>query len=1158
MLDQGLVKSTEESLIAYWQKALLDAPPLLSLPTDRPRPALPTYRGSSLPLTISQDIAVAIKALSNQEKTSVFVILLAAFKVLLYRYTGSEDILIGSSITHYHQPERTESADLFANTLVLRTQVDGNTNFQELLHRVETVALSAYTHQNLPWEKLLAVLQPQRDSAYSPIFQVMFTFDEDDSLKKREFSELTSNLDTQENSTMQFDLTLHLGQTSLGLIGSWEYSNDLFDCSTIERMSGHFQTLLASIIANPAQPISQLPLLTNDERDRILVEWNNTQTSTPNNYCIPDLFEQQVQRTPNAVAVTFEQDQLTYAELDTYANQLAAYLQTLGVVPDVLVGICLERSLNLTVAVLAVLKAGGAYVPLDSTYPSERLGYMLSNSQATVLLTEYNLVDKLPEHKAKTVYLDTDWQSLICPNPKYLRSQLQPENLAYVIYTSGSTGKPKGVAMTQRALVNLILWQIGQTRIRGNAKTLQFSPLSFDVSFQEIFATWFAGGTLVLVSDAVRRDRIALVEYLSQQSVARLFLPFVALQQLAEASVNTKHNLVLREIITAGEQLQMTPTLISFWQQLPDCTLHNQYGPSETHVVTSFTLESGLNPIPALPPIGKPITNTQIYILDSQLQPVPIGIRGELYLGGVGVAREYINRPDLTTEKFISNPFSTRVEDRLYKTGDLARYLADGNIEFLGRIDDQVKVRGYRIELGEIETALNNHPQIQQAIVIVQGEAASEKRLIAYVVCSTNEQLTTGELRQFLRQQLTEYMVPSIFIFLESLPLTPSGKINRRALPAPDSVKQELEKTFVAPRNDLELQLTQIWQRVFGIQQIGINDNFFELGGHSLLAVRLLSEIHNDLGKNLPLATFFAAQTIKQLATVLEQDGKLSSWSFLVLIQADVKSKKSPLFCIHAVWGNVLFYRKLADYLPQNQPVYGLQAKGLDGITRPSTSVPEMAANYIEAIRSVQPHGPYYLVGYSFGSIVAFEIARQLHIQEQEVAMLGIIDTSAPSFYQSSSIRANVNILSKLLTPSTHHLRNLLRLNSVEQVNYIAEKVQWHLTVGSFSFLYRSYLRYIKRSLLALRLIDINLANSKANKMYLASSFPGKLTLFRCNSQELKLTNSADLSWGNLALGGVEIHEIPGQHTTIMEEPDVRYLAEKLSLCLAKAQEENG
>jgi thioesterase domain-containing protein/acyl carrier protein len=401
-------------------------------------------------------------------------------------------------------------------------------------------------------------------------------------------------------------------------------------------------------------------------------------------------------------------------------------------------------------------------------------------------------------------------------------------------------------------------------------------------------------------------------------------------------------------------------------------------------------------------------------------------------------------------------------------------------------------------------------------------------------------------------------MVPSVFIFLESLPLTPSGKVNRRALPEPDSVPQKLEETFVAPRNDLELQLTQIWQRIFGIQQIGIKDNFFELGGHSLLAVRLLSEIQNDLGKNLPLATFFAAQTIEQLATVLAQDGKLPSWSFLVLIQADVKSKKSPLFCIHAVWGNVLFYRKLADHLPKNQPVYGLQAKGLDGTTRPSTSVPEMAANYIEAIRSVQPQGPYYLVGYSFGSIVAFEIAKQLAIQEQEIAMLGIIDTPAPSFNQSSSIMANGTILSKSLTSLTHHLRNLLKLNSVEKMNYITEKVQWHLTVGSFSFFYRNYLRHIKRSLLALQLIDMNLANSQANKMYLASPFPEKLTLFRCNSQELKLTNSPDLLWGNLALGGVEIHEIPGQHTTIMEEPDVRYLAEKLSLCLAKAQEKNG
>ncbi|MEH2027051.1 non-ribosomal peptide synthase/polyketide synthase [Nostoc sp.] len=912
---QWLQGEVLQSQLSYWQEQLANAPALLSLPSDRPRRAVQTFNGAYLEFTLPVELTQKLTKLSQEQGVTLFMTLLAAYNTLLYRYTGQSDILVGSPIANRDRTELEGLIGFFVNTLVMRTQVLGDRSFNELLTYVREMALSAYAHQDLPFEMLVEALQPERNLSHTPLFQVMFTL-QNAPISEVELTGLTISSLPIEGATAKFDLTLGMENTGTGLAGWWEYNTDLFDSSTIERMMGHFVTLLEAIVANPQQRIDQLPMLTTSEQQQLLVEWNDTQADYPQK-CIHQLFESQVERTPDAIAVVFENQQLTYQELNCRANQLAHYLRSafaerleeklsrsdsLGVGADVLVGICVERSLEMVIGLLGILKAGGAYVALDPEYPQERLRFMLEDAGVSVLLTQQQLVEKLPQHQARVVYLDSDWQLISQLSQENLISGVQENNLGYVIYTSGSTGQPKGVAMNQVALCNLILWQLQNTTISSGAKTLQFAPISFDVSFQEMFSTWCSGGTLLLIGEQLRQEPLALLHLLQEQAVERVFVPFVALQQLAEVAVSSE--LVtsnLREIITAGEQLQITPAISKWLSQLSDCTLHNHYGPSESHVVTTFSLTNSPNSWPLLPPIGRPIDNTQIYILDQNLQPVPVGVSGELHIGGVSLARGYFNRPELTQQKFIPNPFGgnrgalvqgSRGGERLYKTGDLARYLPDGNIEYLGRIDNQVKIRGFRIELGEIEAALSQHDHVQASCVIAREDNRGDKRLVAYIVPQSDQTCTErtptekqatrsvsqrsrstptiSVLRQFLKSKLPEYMVPSAIVILESLPLTPNGKVDRRALPAPELSSELLEK-YVAPRTPIEEMLAQIWAQVLKIDQVGIHNNFFELGGHSLLATQLVSRIRNIFKVELPLRELFAAPTIAELAPSIQQ-----------------------------------------------------------------------------------------------------------------------------------------------------------------------------------------------------------------------------------------------------------------------------------------------
>ncbi|MBD2690471.1 non-ribosomal peptide synthetase [Anabaena catenula] len=859
-----------EQHLAYWQQHLGGTLPVLQLPTSRPRPPIQTFRGAQQKFVLSKALTEEIKHFSKGEDATLFMTLLATFQTLLYRYTGQEDILVGSPIANRNRAELQQLIGCFVNTLVLRTNLAGNPSFKELLARVRKVAIEAYTHQDLPFEKLVEALQPNRDLSHNPLFQVMFVLQ----------NQATDNVwqtEELETGTAEFDICLSMIANGEGLVGTLEYNTDLFNADTITRMLGHFQTLLESIICDSNQRISELAILTPSERQTLLWDWNNTKVDYPQKACIHQFFEAQVEKTPDAIAVSFENQKLTYQELNKRANQLAYKLLNLGVKPETLVGICMERSLEMIVGILAIMKAGGAYVPLDPAYPPERLAFIFKDAQISVLVTQEQLVNKLvnklPNHTAKIVYVDTN--SLQSEVDEYYNnplSQASSENLAYVIYTSGSTGKPKGVMIQHKSLVNFTQAAIDHYELKISDSILQFASISFDAAIEEIFPCLSIGATLVIRSNEMLGSIPDFLEKCYQQSITVLDLPTAFWHQLTSGL--STYNLSLPEtvklVIIGGEKASLQQ--LAIWHQKVDTQkvrLINGYGPTETTVVATICDLSTVNNQSVTQqevPIGKAIANYQTYILDRHLQPLPIGVTGELHIGGLGVAKGYWNHPELTKEKFIPHPFSNQPEAKLYKTGDLARYLPNGNIEYLGRIDNQVKIRGFRVEIGEIEVSLAQYPHVQAAVVIT-----SENRLIAYVVPAHKADISVSDLRYFLKEKLPEYMIPAAFVFLAALPLTPNGKVDLRALPIPENLYPELSANYQAPQSEIEKTIAKVWKQVLKLEKVGIHDNFFDLGGHSLLAVQINNKLREILHRDLSIVEIFQNPTIKSLAEHLSQ-----------------------------------------------------------------------------------------------------------------------------------------------------------------------------------------------------------------------------------------------------------------------------------------------
>ena len=850
-----------ETQLNYWRSQLQGSPELLQLPTDRPRPVVQTYHGRTQSFELNQDLTQKLQSLSAESGTTLFMTMLAAFVTLLYRYSGQSDILVGTPIANRNRNEIESLIGFFVNTLVLRTNFADNPSFENLLAQVRETTLQAYEHQDVPFEQVVEALQPQRSLSHSPLFQVMFVL-QNVPMTEFELPGVTLTQLDGDSTIAKFDLTLSMSETNRGLVGEWEYNTDLFDGSTIDRMATHFQNLLSAVVANPQQTVGELPLLSAAERHQLLVEWNDTAAEYPTDKCIHQLFESQVERTPDAVAVVFENQQLTYRELNQQANQLAHYLQTLGVRPEVLVGICVERSLEMVVGLLGILKAGGAYVPLDPHYPQERLSYMLEDAQVSVILTQQHLLEKLQQHQTQLVYLDTDWRLISQLNQDHPLTAIQTTNLAYVIYTSGSTGQPKGVMVAHQGLLNLVFWHQQTFKITSLDKATQLAGTGFDAAVWELWPYLTAGASIYLVKPELLTSPINLRDWLISQKITMSFVPTPVAQELLSLEWATE-SIALRYILTGGDKLHQYPSVSIPFQVV------NNYGPTENTVVTTSGLVVAQEQNQISPTIGQPIANTQVYILDQQLQPVPVGVPGELHIGGAGLTRGYLNRPELTQEKFIPNPFKETQGSRLYKTGDLARYLPDGNIEYLGRIDNQVKIRGFRIELGEVEAVLTQHPVVRETVVIARENSAGDKQLVAYLVPHQEPAPTNSDLRHFLKAQLPDYMMPSAFVVLEALPLTPNGKVDRRALPQPE-LRPELEPTFVAPQTPTEELVASIWEKVLRVSQVGINDNFFELGGHSLLATQLLLQVNDACRVELPLSKLFEAPTVASLSNYIE------------------------------------------------------------------------------------------------------------------------------------------------------------------------------------------------------------------------------------------------------------------------------------------------
>jgi amino acid adenylation domain-containing protein len=863
------------ALLSYWRAQLAGSPPVLNLPTDRPRPLVPTFQGARQTFALSKPLTDSLKALSQREGVTLFMTLLAAFQTLLHRYTGQVDLSIGCTIANREQVEAEPLIGFFANLLVFRARLEGNPSFRDLLRRVRETAIGAYAHQALPFEMLVESLQPERRLNQTPLFQVSFVLQNTPSTLALSGISVT-RLETH-SPTSQFDLTLSMLEEADGLTGTIEYSIDLFEGETIARMVGHLKTLLASIVARPELCLSELPLLTKQERRQVLSGWNATQKAYPQNRCLHEWIEAQVERTPEALAVIFGPHQVTYRDLNARANRLAHWLRRQGAGPDTLVAICLERSLELVVGLLGILKAGGAYVPIDPEYPQERMAFMLSDAGTTLVVTRAALADRLPHHQATVVCLDADRAEMAHESESNPGVPLSLEHLAYTIYTSGSTGRPKGASIPHKGLLNRLLWMQEQYRLTAVDRVLQKTPFSFDVSVWEFFWPLLAGACVVVAHPGDHRNPERLLALITTQEVTTLhFVPPMLQVFLETPGVEACRS--LRRVICSGEALSAELQRRLFERLHGDVELHNLYGPTETSIdVTAWACAGGESSSSV--PIGRPIANTQIYLLDPNDNPVPVGVPGELYIGGVGLARGYHRRPALTAEKFVPDPFGLEPGGRLYRTGDLARYRLDGAIEFLGRLDHQVKIRGFRIELEEIEAVLNKHPAVREAVVLAGESQPGEKRLVAYVVPQSGQTWSREEIRRFLETELPDYMVPAAIVPLDALPLTLNGKVDRRMLPEPEASPLESRGASVPPQSEVECAIAAVWQEVLQVDVVDLYDNFFDLGGHSLQLARVWSKLCGRFQRRLSLLDLYRHPTIHALATFLAQDNSYTTGS---------------------------------------------------------------------------------------------------------------------------------------------------------------------------------------------------------------------------------------------------------------------------------------
>jgi amino acid adenylation domain-containing protein len=1247
-----------ERQLSYWTRQLGGELPVLQLPTDRPRPAMQTFSGAREWLILSEALTTSLLALSQRESVTLFITLLAGFKTLLHRYTGDDDIIVGSPIANRPQTETESIVGFFLNNLALRSDLSGNPNFRETLARVRKTALEAYAHQDVPFEKLIEALKPERDLSRTPIFQVYFNlFNFADEIKLPGSERTVSFVEAWEQSEealSKFDLTLYAGLQNGELKLAFVYNTDLFDAATITQMLAHFQKLLAEIVADPDCGIADFSLRDEVESDEKSLLSHGVRPVNPFvefrreeiEQSITQRFATQVAKYSDRLAVSSKNYKWSYKELDAAVHSISQTLADLRGHDEERVALLFEHDAPMVAAMLGALEAGKTYVPLDPASPAQRLVQIIEHSQATLVLTN-NRNLALARDLATRANSQTSVVNIDDANPVAETVELPavaPDRLAYILYTSGSTGAPKGVMQNHRNVLHYTRVYTNNLHLNADDRLTLLSSYCFDAAVMDIYGALLNGATLYPID--LKQDGLAglaqqivdeeITVYHSTPTVYRYFL--TSLSEPPASAGGARFLSVqpdfpkVRLVVLGGEKVSKSD--VELYQQhfADDCLFVNGLGPTEATVTLQNFIDKQTKIAGESVPVGRAVAETEVLLLNKAGQSTEIC--GEIAIKSPHVALGYWRNPEATSKAFSVNGRGPNV--RIYRTGDMGRRLPDGSIRFEGRKDFQIKIRGFRVELGEIEAALAQYPQVSEGVVVAKENEVGDARLVAYVVlrdeeCPTHFSLSpqvepasstddklkfVGQFREFLKHKLPEYMLPGSFVVLDSLPLTASGKLNRRALPEPDQSVTQTRDVFAAPARPLEKSLTAIWADVLQLKTVGVNDNFFELGGHSLLAVRLFAQIEKRLGKRLPLATLFQAPTVGQLASVIDRDKQADqtpAWSSLVAInpidtlgstesaklgaqasclqmsaQRETGSRlkaaahcrqdehpiraapmgtplvcapsetKPPFFCVHALGGNVLEYYDLARHLGADQPFYGLQSAGLDSSRPPHTRVEDMAAHYIKELRELQPHGPYFIGGRSLGGMVAFEMAQQLKAQGQSIGLLALLDTYpsgyAKLFRNEATLRA---ALARGAKRTRAHVANLRQLSVSEGLAYVIKKARFaprKMKSQVWRRIYQSY-ENLDRPLPRL-LRDIKEFNSLAVRDYAPKVYDGKVTLFWASAD---LRTSIDLvaGWRALAGGGIEVHEIPGSHLDIVKEPHVGELASKLSACLDRAQSAN-
>jgi len=1115
---------TLEAYLEHWKNILAGDLPVLEIPTDRPRPVLQSFRGARYHFQLPRALSSQIKIFCQRERMTPFQVLLAAYALLLMRYTGQEDIIIGCPFANRSRPELDGLVGLFVNTLPIRVNLRGNPIAREFLNQVRAVMLDAFTWQAAPFEALVSDISPQRDLSRNPVFQVVINLR---NVPKRETSIEGLKIENihREDSPSPFDISLEFDVGEDGeLDASLQYNIDLYDENTIVHMVAHYQNLLGEILKQTDHRIGELEMLTPSEWNRIVIDWNDTKADFPQ-VCIQDLFTEQAEKNPVAQAVVFNGKYITYGELEKKANRLAHYLRANGVEAEARVGIYLPRSEEIVVSLLAILKAGGAYVPLDLTYPAERIAYMVKDSDPAAIITLSHLRDQLPDQIRK-ICLDTESDPIdACEGGRPIPLS-NTDSLAYVIYTSGSTGRPKGAMNVHKGIVNYLTFMKQKYQFSSADRLVQVTSLSFDVSAFEILVTLCCGGTMFIMDDAQMRDPDHIYAAIIDQQATYISCVPTMLRALCESALtNERRNNSLRLLLPAGEVFRESDVELARRAFGESVNIVNQYGPTECSIIhTNYlipaTIPNGLQIVP----IGKPVSNARTYVLDNYFHPVPAGVKGELFLGGIGVGRGYWNQPDLTAERFLPDPFWP--SGRMYRSGDIVRQLPDGTICFLGRSDNQVKIRGYRVELGEIEAVVSEFPGVKEAAVILWSLDGSET-LVAYIsVLEGDREQIKGNLFAFLASRLPFYMLPAAIMVLNEMPLTPNRKINRQALPRPES--GGMTDRYLAPRNDIEKRLVSIWKENLGVERVGVRDNFFELGGHSLLAVRLFARIQEEFGKSLPLMLLFKDGTVEAIAEALLGEEKSSHPQGIVPIQP--KGSELPLFIISPG----LYMRELALAVGSGRPVFGINSIE-NGKVVYRKSVQETAKIFYQNLVDFYPQGPYLLLGHSAHGYFTLELARLLVQSGQEVAFLGLLDSYPPGVKRQAKPIDRVKI----------HFNNLQDKNLRGILQYIGRSVhnfliRWWSRTGMEA---RMIERYEKKG-------HVKEVRSLLSNAYKPEPFKGQVTLFTATHRPWFMRMDPMAQWANTLTGQLDIVPIAGNHMSVLKPPQVAVLAEKIEALL--------